>query len=263
MEKYLEEFIKTAEEYVRGIGNESLRAGIRYALFPGGKRLRPLLLLCTLSDLGLDFRLGLHPALGLEMIHTYSLIHDDLPAMDDDAMRRGKPSLHKAYGEAMAILVGDALLSDAFLEFTKTPVSAEKKTRLIVLAAEAAGSQGMVEGQVLDIIGSSRDVESLHRMNLGKTVALFRLASAGAGIIAGAEEDLIRDLEELSLWFGLAFQIKDDISDFGTENKKTYPVLLGMEESKKLLAEYKEKSLRTAGRILGNKEVYQLIERIL
>lgn len=261
MEKYLHDFNEIAKAYVNAIENADLREGARYALFPGGKRLRPLLMLATLADLGADYRLGLYPAFGLEMIHTYSLIHDDLPPMDDDDHRRGKPSLHRAFGEALAILVGDALLTDAFLMFSKAPLSPERIVLLVELAARAAGSGGMVRGQVLDLKNGDRCLGALEEIILGKTAALFRLALVGAGIIAGREE--LDDLAELAHWFGLAFQIKDDIADFETENKITHPVLLGMEEARNKFRECREKSLRIAGRILGKNEVYHLLERIL
>ncbi|HEY8395656.1 MAG TPA: polyprenyl synthetase family protein [Bacilli bacterium] len=263
MERYLNALDKIAEEHLNSIENEDIKQATRYVLFPGGKRLRPLFLLSALSDLGDDFHKGLYPAFGLELIHTYSLIHDDLPAMDNDDFRRGKPSLHKAFGEALAILVGDALLSDAFRYFTKSPITLENRLKLVNLASEISGSGGMVLGQVMDIQNEACNLAALEAMNLKKTGALFKLAFLGAGIIVNLDEEKLADLESLARWFGLGFQIKDDLEDFETEDKPTYPLLLGREESHNKLLEYKEKSLQIAGRILGNKEVYQLIERIL
>lgn len=261
MEKYLKVFNHTIEEYLNTIQDEELKQATEYALFPGGKRLRPFFMLITLNDLGFDFKQGLYPALALEMIHTYSLIHDDLPAMDNDDFRRGKPSLHKAYGEALAILVADALLTDAFRYFLKAPIPAERKVRLTEFASSASGSAGMVFGQVLDIRNEVSDLKTLSLINRHKTADLFRIAFVGAGIIAGVES--LEALEELALNFGLAFQIKDDLDDFGKEAKLSYPNLIGKDESSKKLQEYKEKSLKLTRRILGENEVYQLIERIL
>lgn len=261
MENYLKVFKQAIVEHLNTIQDTELKQATEYALFPGGKRLRPLLMLLTLSDLGHDFRKGLYPALALEMIHTYSLIHDDLPALDNDDYRRGKPSLHKAFGEALAILVADALLTDAFQYFVKTPIPAESKVSLIELAAFACGSSGMVFGQVLDIKNAGFDLRTLDMINRHKTADLFKVAFVGAGIIAGI--DKLKELEELALNFGLAFQIKDDLDDFGTEAKLSYPHRFGKDESSKKLQVYKEKSLKLTGRILGENEVYQLIERIL
>ncbi|NLW47504.1 MAG: polyprenyl synthetase family protein, partial [Firmicutes bacterium] len=250
---------KAIEEYLDGIQNLKLKETIGYSLLPGGKRLRPLLLFTLLSDLGEEPSKGLYPALAIEMIHTYSLIHDDLPAMDNDDFRRGKPSLHKKYNEALAILTGDALLSDAFRYFLKTPVETFKQVELIRIVSECIGSSGMVLGQVLDLAGDPKTIEAIH---LHKTQDLFRLTLLSGGIIAGLTN--LAELDNLSFYFGHAFQIKDDLDDYLTEpDKITHPLVYGSENSRAVLAEYREMALMIVQNMLGRKEMYKLIQRIL
>src|SRR5690554_1030404 len=163
MEKFTELINLKLKEYISKIANDQLRTIINYALFPGGKRLRPLLLLCLLDDLNIDLSLGINQAAAIELIHNYSLIHDDLPAMDNDDYRRGRKTVHKMFGEANAILAGDALLTDAFLLFSTSDIEDSKKLEIIKLAANNSGSNGMVMGQVLDIasIGSNYSLEDV------------------------------------------------------------------------------------------------------
>jgi geranylgeranyl diphosphate synthase type II len=259
MEKHLDLINSAINEYLNEVENPELKAAIAYSLLPGGKRLRPLLLFALLTDLGLDPQMGLYPAFAIEMIHTYSLIHDDLPAMDNDDFRRGKPSLHRKFNEALAILAGDALLSDAFRYLLKTPVTPEKNLELIRLASVQIGSSGMVLGQVLDLAADPQTLEEIH---LHKTGDLIRLTLLAGGIIAGSEK--LAELEELSYYFGLAFQIKDDLADYLQEqNKITHPLLYGSEKSAAVLADYRQKALGLTERMLGRKEMYQLIQRIL
>jgi geranylgeranyl diphosphate synthase type II len=219
---------------------------MNYSLVGGGKRVRPVLA-CACAEI-----VGGHPeelvreVAAIELIHTYSLIHDDLPAMDNDDFRRGKPSNHKAYGEAVAILAGDALLTLAF-EMLAQPsaIAPARQIRVIRETAQAAGWQGMVGGQVLDTVGSNHEIglaeiEKIHRL---KTGALL-IASARLGaILGGGTEEEIAKLADYAAYLGLAFQIKDDILDIVGEsrvlgkpagsdeklNKSTYPTILGLD----------------------------------
>jgi geranylgeranyl pyrophosphate synthase len=221
-----------------------------YALQGGGKRIRPRLFTGALETCALKARLNFDaPALALELIHTYSLIHDDLPAMDDDDLRRGKPTLHKVYDEATAILVGDGLQARAFELLADAPgLSAEQKVRMIKVLAEASGFNGMVGGQYIDITstGKALTLEELRAMHMLKTGALIRASLALGGIAAGATEEQLAALDEYGTHIGLAFQVVDDILDVegDTEtlgktqgkdadaDKATYVKLMGLEGAK-------------------------------
>ncbi len=230
---------------------------VRYSLFAGGKRLRPILCLASAEAVGGETGAVLPVACALEMIHTYSLIHDDLPAMDDDDTRRGRPTSHKVFGEAAAILAGDALLTEAFFRMTAGgpafPIPAERLLQAIREIAEAAGFRGMIGGQIVDIQseGQSPLPETLDYIHTHKTGALI-LASVRAGaLLSGARTE---DLEALSGYgrnAGLAFQIADDIlnvegdravlgKDTGSDarrGKLTFPGLWGMDASRAKAAE--------------------------
>lgn len=255
-------------EYIESIKHPKLKEAVAYALMPGGKRLRPSLLLALLEDSGLDPSDGRYVAAGVEMIHTYSLIHDDLPAMDNDDWRRGKPTLHKKSGEALAILTADALLTDAFAFFTQGPFKAEIKNAIVSLAAKSAGGNGMVQGQVLDIESTQLplDIHQIRELQLRKTRDLINLSVIAGALIAELEPALIQRLEEFSDNFGLAFQIKDDLEDWKEKTSleiNTYPYLLGEEQARTLLKTYQEKSLSIISEIFGEKELYRLVARTL
>ena len=236
---------------------------MRYSLMAGGKRLRPILTLAaaeTVTDAGSAERAveqALPAACALEFIHTYSLIHDDLPAMDDDSLRRGRPTLHIVHGEGMAILAGDGLLTEAFTLMAsepRDPALAARKLRAIGVVAAAASAAGMVGGQALDLqavgTASTFDAASLQDMHARKTGALIRAAAAAGAIMAGAGDDAIRAVEEYGRHLGLAFQIVDDILDVEGDakdlgktagkdakaGKPTYPSLYGIDASKRLAA---------------------------
>lgn len=206
---------------------------MEYSLFTGGKRFRPVLCLFTLRGLGHKADLGLPWASALEMVHTYSLIHDDLPCMDNDDFRRGQPTNHKKYGEALALLAGDALLTEAFLLLSKSM----NQPALLPLLAHAIGASGMVGGQAMDMgHGPSLNaVGSLQTMHAAKTGALISAAVEGAGLIAQVDEDRLEVLRELGGLIGLAFQIKDDLLDMQTEDPRSYLHFLGIEGTKKEL----------------------------
>jgi geranylgeranyl diphosphate synthase type II len=201
---------------------------MRYSLFAGGKRLRPILLMAAADAAGSDGRKYLHVASGLEMIHTYSLIHDDLPAMDDDNYRRGKLTNHKVFGDGMAILAGDGLLTAAFEIMLSQPgVDPAVLVAVVREVAAAAGAAGMVGGQAVDLQAAGRaiDGDTLRYMHKAKTGALFRAAIRSGALMAGASAPQLAGLTEYAEHFGLAFQITDDILDVaGDEAKIGKPV---------------------------------------
>lgn len=243
------------EAYGRAFGElfpgspERLASSMRYSLRAGGKRIRPALCLASASLFGLGSRAVLPFAWAVEMIHTYSLIHDDLPAMDDDDLRRGRPSNHVAFDEATAILAGDGLLTDAFIFMARAEVSAERRLAAITEFARAAGSAGMVGGQSLDMIYTSRkraSREEVTRMQALKTGAIIRACCVCGAILAGAGEEDAAKLGEYGAAFGRAFQIADDILDVVGDtselgkpahsdeaaDKPTWPSTCGLEESR-------------------------------
>lgn len=244
------------EQFINSIPwlKNRLDESMSYSLTGGGKRIRPVLVLAAAETVGGKPEDILPAAVALEMIHTYSLIHDDLPAMDDDDYRRGRLSNHKVFGEGMAILSGDALLTYAF-EFLAAPMPVDPRRQLqgIKEVAEAAGRQGMVLGQVLDLQGEGKalglqDIEQIHRH---KTGALLKVSVRLGGILANGSEEEIQALTRYALALGLAFQIKDDILDLESDRetlgkpigsdlkrgKATYPSLLGLSGAKIELAE--------------------------
>jgi geranylgeranyl pyrophosphate synthase len=246
----------------------TIREAMRYSLFAGGKRLRPVLALTAAETVAPgDPRasgLAMPAACAIEMIHTYSLIHDDLPAMDNDSMRRGKPTLHVVYGEGLAILAGDGLLAEAFAllarepDDTGRPEIAARKLAAIRRIADAAGAAGMVGGQAIDLqaVGCSGgadalDSDSLKDMHARKTGALIRAAAVAGAIMAGAEPPSVEAVDRYAAWLGLAFQIVDDVLDVEGEGqdlgktagkdaaagKPTYPALFGLDASKRMAQE--------------------------
>jgi geranylgeranyl diphosphate synthase type II len=199
---------------------ETIHRAVRYSLFAGGKRLRPLLVLATAEAVGALEDDVMAYACAVEMIHTYSLIHDDLPAMDDDDLRRGKPTSHKVFGEAIAILAGDALLTRAFHLLCHTPADASaealrRRLRTAALLGEACGTSGLIGGQVLDLESEGRDVDAatLERLHRAKTGALLGACVMGAAVLGGAGGADARLLERYARAVGLAFQVVDDILD--------------------------------------------------
>lgn len=223
----------------------------KYTLNSGGKRIRPVLTYAAAAaiDASANPEAMDYVACAVEMIHAYSLIHDDLPAMDNDDLRRGKPSCHKAYDEATAILAGDALQSRAFELLAETPeLDPERKLQMIKLLAAAAGPRGMVGGQAIDIAAtdSAMNVEQLQTMHALKTGALIRAALAMGGIASGASETQLAALDNYGIHIGLAFQIVDDILDVESDtatlgktpgkdseaNKPTYVKLMGVAGAK-------------------------------
>jgi len=240
---------------------ETIAKGMEYAVLNGGKRLRPFLLFVTLELLNENINKGIKSAIALEMIHSYSLVHDDLPALDNDDYRRGKLTTHKVFGEAEGILIGDSLLTYAFYVFSQKNLkllSSEQIVNIISKTSEYAGINGMIGGQMIDIQSENKkiDLETLKYIHSHKTGKLIKLPIEIACIIANVEKDKREVLEEYADLIGIAFQVKDDILDVegtfedlgkpvGSDidlHKATYPSILGMEESKKILNDTVEKA---------------------
>lgn len=255
----------------------TLKESMEYSIAAGGKRFRPLLLLATANFCDCDITTNLYKvAAALEMIHTYSLIHDDLPAMDDDDLRRGKATNHKIYGDAIAILAGDALLTDAFGLVSQTTLNPEVKLTLIQQLSYAAGSHGMVAGQAADIKAEDKTIslKELQFVHARKTGALIEYAVTSGAKISNVSETVQTQLKSYSHHLGIAFQIKDDLLDvIGEEaelgkkigmdlehHKSTYPSLLGVDGSKKALEEqcFKAKSALNSAKSLLLKEVTEV-----
>ncbi len=232
-------------------GYRQLFSAARYSLIGLGKRLRPILTLATTEVLGGDSEKALSPACTLELIHTYSLIHDDLPCMDDDDFRRGKPSLHKAFPEGHAVLTGDFLLTYAFGILADDPLlSAETKIQLISTLAKQCGAEGMIGGQIMDLEAEKEfiSLETLQEIHLRKTAALIIAAVDFGAIIANASPQQRKSLLHFAKNIGLAFQVVDDILDLTsskeelgkpiasdmTNHKATYVSLLGIEKAKEV-----------------------------
>jgi geranylgeranyl diphosphate synthase type II len=226
-----------------------LAEAIRYSLLGGGKRLRPVLCLLAAEACGADPALAMPAACAVEMVHTYSLIHDDLPSMDDDDLRRGRPTCHKAFDEATAILAGDGLLTLAFEVIVRHTRPPEAAAACVLALAEGAGPSGMVAGQMADLEAEGRDdptIEALEAIHRRKTGALLRASLRMGGIVAGADAASLRGLETYGHAVGLAFQIVDDLLDVEGDEAKlgkrvnkdqglgkwTYPGLLGVAGSR-------------------------------
>ncbi|WP_419956183.1 polyprenyl synthetase family protein [Neobacillus niacini] len=259
-----------------------IKEAMHYSLKAGGKRIRPLLVFATLAAFEKDPKIGLMAAAAIEMIHTYSLIHDDLPSMDNDDLRRGKPTNHKVFGEAIAILAGDALLTYSFQVIGQTPnefASSETKLELIMEMAKAAGSEGMVGGQVADMEGEGKtlSVEELEYIHIHKTGKLLKFSVIAGALLGGASQTQLENLSAFAHHLGLAFQIQDDILDLegnqellgkpvgsdSANEKSTYPRLLSMEGAKKALGQQlhlsKQYLYKTGLNILLLKEIADLI----
>ena len=222
---------------------------MRYSLFAGGKRLRPILCLAASEAVGGDIQSAMPAGCALEMIHTYSLIHDDLPAMDDDDLRRGKPTNHKVFGEAIAILAGDGLLTEAFVLLSDYhSLLPERAVQVIGVIAEAASYRGMVGGQVVDMLSQNKlaDLETVQQMHSRKTAALIAAATESGALAGKGSETQVAALARYGRAIGLAFQIADDILDIEGDTellgkttgadeargKVTYPAAVGLERSR-------------------------------
>lgn len=253
LKKYLDEkrtiIESRLENFLADAKDRRITSAMHHSLMAGGKRLRPILCLSAMEAIGGNTENGIGVACALEMIHTYSLIHDDLPAMDNDDLRRGIPTCHKAFDEATAILAGDALLTFAFEVMAENLTAYRKGLEIIKMIAKASGHNGMIEGQMLDIMSEGRiltlkELESLHTF---KTGALIEASVLTGAMLADADKKNLDQLGKYARYIGLAFQVADDILNVegdpglmgkakGSDEelqKATFPSLIGLEESKK------------------------------
>ncbi len=258
-----------------------IHEAMRYSIFAGGKRLRPALVIATGEVFDAPEQALLPAACALEMIHTYSLIHDDLPAMDNDDLRRGRPTNHKVYGDAMAILAGDALLTQAFITLANMEgVSAETKVRVIAEVAQAAGTtNALIGGQVLDIQNEGRQVtaEELDAIHRAKTGALIRCCVRVGAIVGGASESDLQLLTEYAEKAGLAFQIADDVLDATATSeelgktagkdeaaqKATYVSLYGIETARQRAAQLCQEAIAAVQKIGRETSQLEAIARFI
>ncbi len=263
--------------------SELLLEAMNYSLVAGGKRFRPLLLLATVDFFEDSFESQHYDvAAALEMIHTYSLIHDDLPAMDDDDLRRGKPTNHKVYGEAVAILSGDALLTEAFLLVSEAKIESCLKVELIRLLANASGSAGMIAGQMDDMLGENKKItlKELQKMHSKKTGELIKYAVEAGASLSTDNLEVKKYLIKYAEYLGIAFQVKDDLLDvIGDEavigkktgadaahDKNTYVSLLGITEAQTAFESYCDKAqeaLNQAKEIMSYDKKETLLDVIL
>jgi len=249
----------------------SVADAMRYSVTAGGKRLRPILCLASAEAVGGDYRVAMPAACALEFIHTYSLIHDDLPAMDNDTLRRGRPTLHVVAGEGMAILAGDGLLTEAFALMAREPKSVDpdvmaRKVRIMGIIATGAGAAGMVGGQAIDLgcvtpdrtgaLPAPLDADGLRAMHARKTGALIRASAMAGAVMGGGSNAQIDAIDLAASEFGLAFQIIDDVLDVegaaadlgktagkdAAAGKPTYPALYGVDASKRMASECLERA---------------------
>ncbi|NOS35905.1 MAG: polyprenyl synthetase family protein [Deltaproteobacteria bacterium] len=265
VEEALANFLPREDEFP-----QTLNRAMRHSVFAGGKRIRPILLMAAAEAVGGESVGVVNAACAIELIHTYSLIHDDLPAMDDDDLRRGKPTCHKAFGEAAAILAGDALLTLAFDVMAEAPYSPDaggagwaggeaRRLQVICEMARAAGSRGMVGGQIVDIESEDKEIPFplLEYIHIHKTGHLIRAAVRCGALLAGADEGELASMTEYGDSVGLAFQVADDILDVEGETasmgknvggdskrgKATFPAVIGLKESRERADELVEKAL--------------------
>lgn len=261
MKRYIELIDAYLDKYleVRDNPQKIIYEAMRYSIFAGGKRLRPALMLSVCEMCGGDVNEVMPFACAMEMIHTYSLIHDDLPAMDNDDLRRGMPTSHIKFGEATAILAGDALLTKAFeIASEYSGANTARAMKAVNMLAASAGTDGMIGGQIVDMESEHKDItlDELRYLHLNKTGAIIRSSCVIGALMAGASDGLIKAADAFAQNLGIAFQIQDDILDvvgdeeklgkpIGSdeeEGKNTYVKLVGLEKSKELAREYFEKA---------------------
>jgi geranylgeranyl diphosphate synthase, type II len=269
LDRYLNDRVQIVERELARVVVEpagpaaTLYDAMRYSLLGGGKRLRPILVLASCEAVGGKPEAAMGLACALEMIHTYSLIHDDLPCMDNDDLRHGRPTSHKVYGDAFATLAGDALLTDAFRVLARSgseTIPPQVLLETVADLAHAAGSAGMVAGQVIDILGEgkSKTLEELEELHSKKTGALFLASIKGGARLGGADANQLESLEAYGRALGLAFQVVDDLLDVEStteqmgkrtqkdheHGKATYPGILGVERSRAMAQELKSRAHR-------------------
>lgn len=269
IDKYLDEYLAEKDN-----PQNIIYKAMRYSVFAGGKRLRPILMMNVCKMCGGNVNEVIPFACALEMIHTYSLIHDDLPAMDNDDLRRGMPTSHIKFGEATAILAGDALLNKAFEIATDySGNDAKRAMKAVNMLAVSSGTEGMIGGQIVDMESEGKDItlDELQYLHLNKTGAIIRSACTVGALIGGANDEQLNAVDEFAKNLGVAFQIQDDILDVtGTEaelgkpvgsdaeeEKNTYVKLIGLEESEKAAIMYSN-AAKEALAIFGDKAEFLL-----
>ena len=271
-----------AEACLRGLFSTEapygrLQEAMNYSLLAGGKRVRPVLAMAVCEAMGGDRRLALPLGCALELVHTYSLIHDDLPCMDDDDLRRGRPTCHRVYGEAMAVLAGDALQAEAFrLIASAEGLTGEQRAQAALALASACGGEGMVAGQVLDMDQLAGDEASLRRLCDLKTGALLRAAAALGCIAASASQEQRAQAEAYAGHLGLAFQVRDDMLDVTADQaelgkpvgsdreagKRTFVDLLGLTGCEALVAEETRRAKEAVSRFPGREFLLALADTL-
>ena len=270
------------EEYLGGLfpGDKPygrLQEAMRYSLMAGGKRVRPVMALAFCDLMGGEWRRAIPFGCALELVHTYSLIHDDLPCMDDDDLRRGKPTCHKVYGEAMAVLAGDALQAEAFRLIASAPgVTDRQRAEAALVLSRAAGADGMVAGQTLDLLGLGRSRGELELLHSLKTGAMIQGAAELGCVAAGADSRRREQAAEYARHIGLAFQVRDDILDVVADQqelgktvgsdrrdgKTTFVDLLGLEDCEALVAQETARAKAAIADLPGCEFLLNLAERL-
>ena len=285
--KTLNEYISFTEStlkkfsYKNKLGLQSSVAdAMNYSLEAGGKRIRPVLVLAFCHMCGGDYRKAAAPAAAIEMIHTFSLIHDDLPCMDNDDFRRGKPSCHKKFGEACAVLAGDALAIRPFQVIAESELNDSMKIKLIAELACSSGAEGMIGGQIIDMENEQRSTvngENLRMMYALKTGRLIKTSCVMGCIAAEASDEQVKNAEEYAHCLGLAFQIIDDIIDVtgdeaalgkpigsdAEENKTTFVTLYGIENAREEAVKLTDKAMKILGRFDNNEFLIELTKYLL
>lgn len=274
----IKDIVNALERYISNLEDSTLKEATEYALLAGGKRIRPLLMLQVIEHYNLNPLDYVDAAISLELLHTYSLVHDDLPAMDDDTLRRGKPTLHIAYDEGLAILVGDGLLTDSFKQISSHPILSDtQKIKMIEVLSTKTGSNGMVYGQALDLASEKQSIsiDLLDQMYLYKTAYLLQ-ASLMLGAIASNQFETLNLWEKLGYHLGIYFQIQDDILESTStpeilgksrtdelREKPTYVSILGIHASNEILKHH-ERQLDIYAEKLQLKQalIYQTIDAI-
>ncbi len=281
MERHKEILNKELKDCISRLDAPSkLKDAMAYSLEAGGKRIRPLLLFAVLDSFGKKSEAGLATSVALEMIHTYSLVHDDLPSMDNDDLRRGKPTNHKVFGEAMAILAGDGLLTYSFqLIADDQHLLAGQKAELLSLLSKCAGPEGMVAGQVADMEGENKElgINELEYIHIHKTGKLLTFSVLAGAIIGGADSQQLDFFKQFSHHLGLSFQISDDILDVtGDEevmgkpvgsdtgrHKSTYPSVLTLEGAKEHLFSHIKEAKKALNQTNVNTEILSQITDLI
>ncbi len=271
--KVLEECISFTDDSLKGFMEHEPNAqsviydAMSYSLFAGGKRLRPAIMLLANEMCGGNSADVAPFAAAIEMIHTYSLIHDDLPAMDNDDLRRGKPTNHIKFGEDIAILAGDALLNKAMETALSSGLDSERVVKACRVLFTSSGAEGMIGGQIIDIKNSEHTADELENLHTLKTGAIIRSSGVVGGIIAGASDTELKAIDDYCRYLGIAFQIQDDILDVtGTvedlgkpigsdedNNKTTYITLYGLEESRTLAYRYTQQAIDALQSVFGER----------